>query len=88
VVAKRLNRLLRREREESLDQVLDDAAGTLLAEFAANMRRDLAAVQAALGTPWTTNPAEGQINRAKTIKRTMYGRARFQLLRARVLHAA
>jgi transposase len=88
VVAKRLNRLLRREGEESLDQVLDDAAGTLLGEFAANMRRDLGAVQAALDTPWTTSPAEGQINRIKTIKRTMYGRAGFQLLRARVLHAA
>jgi transposase len=87
-VAKRLNRLLRRESEEGLDQVLVDAAGTPLAEFAANMRRDLAAVQAALDTPWTTSPAEGQINRIKTIKRSMYGRAGFQLLRARVLNAA
>jgi transposase len=87
-VAKRLNRLLRRESEEGLDQVLADAAGTPLAEFAANMRRDLAAVQAALDTPWTTSPAEGQINRIKTIKRSMYGRAGFQLLRARVLKAA
>jgi transposase len=80
--------LLRRESEEGLDQVLVDAAGTPLAEFAANMRRDLAAVQAALDTPWTTSPAEGQINRIKTIKRSMYGRAGFQLLRARVLKAA
>lgn len=87
-VAKRLNRLLRRESEESLDQLLADAAGTLLAEFAANLRRDLAAVQAALDTPWTTSPAEGQINRIKTVKRSMYGRAGFQLLRARVLDAA
>jgi len=87
-VAKRLNRLLRRESEESLDQVLTDTVGTLLAEFAANMRRDLGAVQAALDTPWTTSPAEGQINRIKTIKRSVYGRAGFQLLRARVLNAA
>ena len=36
----------------------------------------------------TTSPAEGQINRIKTIKRSMYGRAGFQLLRARVLDAA
>jgi len=56
--------------------------------FAASMRRDLPAVQAALDLPWTTSPAEGQINRIKTIKRSMYGRAGFQLLRARVLHAA
>ena len=87
-VAKRLDLLLRHESRESLAGVLDDAAGTLLADFAASIRRDLPAVQAALDLPWTTSPAEGQINRIKTIKRTMYGRAGFQLLRARVLHAA
>ena len=58
-VAKRLNLLLRHESQESLAGVLDDAAGTLLADFAASMRRDLAAVQAALDLPWTTSPAEG-----------------------------
>ena len=41
-----------------------------------------------LDLPWTTSPAEGQINRIKTTKRSMYGRAGFQLLRARVLNAA
>ena len=87
-VAKRLNRLLRRESKESLQDVLKDAAGTPLSEFAVGLKRDLAAVQAALDTPWTTSPAEGQINRIKTIKRSMYGRAGFPLLRARVLHAA
>ena len=87
-VAKRLNLLLRKKSEESLDGVLDDAAGTLLAEFAAGLRSDGFAVQAALDLPWITSPAEGQINRLKMLKRTMYGRAGFQLLRARVLHAA
>ena len=87
-IAKRLNLLLRRKSEESLGKVLEDAAATQLAEFAASLRRDLAAVQAALDTPWTTSPAEGQINRIKTIKRSMYGRAGFQLLRARVFQAA
>jgi len=87
-VAKRLNLLLRHKSQESLVGVLDDAAGTLLADFAASMRRDLAAVQAAIDLPWTTSPAEGQINRIKTIKRAMYGRAGFDLLRARVLQTA
>ena len=87
-VAKRLNLLLRHKSQESLVGVLDDAAGTLLANFAASMRRDLAAVQAAIDLPWTTSPAEGQINRIKTIKRAMYGRAGFDFLRARVLQAA
>ncbi len=87
-VAKRLNLLLRHKSQESLVGVLDDAAGTLLANFAASMRRDLAAVQAAIDQPWTTSPAEGQINRIKTIKRAMYGRTGFDLLRARVLQTA
>lgn len=37
--------------------------------------------------PWTISPVEGQIGRLKMIKRTMFGRAGFKLLRARVLHA-
>ncbi|MFK4048045.1 hypothetical protein ACI2KH_24255 [Roseomonas mucosa] len=51
------------------------------------LRKDIAAVRAALDLTWTTSPVEGQINRLKTIKRTMYGRAGFDLLRARLLHA-
>jgi transposase/DNA-binding CsgD family transcriptional regulator len=56
--------------------------------FAAGLRQDEAAVRAALTTPWSNGPVEGQVNRLKTIKRQMYGRAGFQLLRARVLAAA
>ncbi len=78
----------RRHSEAKLGKVLEDAANTPLAEFAAGLKRDLAAVQAKLDTPWTTSPAEGQINRIKTIKRSIYGRAGFDLLRARVLQAA
>ncbi len=87
-VASRLRRLLRREGDESLVEVLDAAATTQLAAFAARLRRDIGAVQAALDTPWTTSPVEGQVSRIKTIKRSMYGRAGFDLLRARVLNAA
>ena len=86
--AKRLNQVLRRQSHESLEAVLDTAAGTALKDFVASLRRDLNAIQAALDLPWTTSPAEGQINRLKMVKRTMYGRAGFRLLRARVLHAA
>jgi transposase len=86
-VAKRLNKLLRKRSKETLDEVLDDAGGTALKTFVASLRRDLNAVQAALDLPWTTSPAEGQISRLKMLKRTMYGRAGFALLRARVLHA-
>ena len=44
--------------------------------------------QAALTTPWSSGQAEGQITRFNLIKRQMYGRASFNLLRRRVLLAA
>ena len=87
-MAKRLNTLLRRKGSESLSAALDAAALTPLKEFAAGLRRDIGAVQAALDLPWTTSLVEGQVTRLKILKRAMYRRAGFQLLRARVLHAA
>jgi transposase len=87
-VAKRLALLLHRRSQEDLDAVLTAADATPLAGFVAELRKDLTAVQAAVDTRWTTSPVEGQISRLKMIKRTMYGRAGFDLLRARVLRAA
>ena len=86
--AKRLERLLQRKTQEPLTAVLDALEGALLTDFGAALRQDLPAVQAALDLPWTTSPVEGQVNRLKLIKRTMYGRAGFDLLRQRVLQAA
>lgn len=45
-------------------------------------------MRAAIVEPWSNGPVEGQVNRLKLIKRFMYGRAKFDLLRQRVLHAA
>ena len=56
--------------------------------FAAGLRQDQEAVQAALTEAWSNGPVEGHVNRLKTIKRQMYGRAELPLLRARVLHVA
>ena len=53
--------------------------------FAAGIRRDESAVNAAITTRWSTGPVEGHVNRLKTIKRQMYGRAGFTLLKARVV---
>lgn len=85
--AKRLSLLLRRKSDEVLTDVLNTAAATMLRPFVTELRKDIGAVQAALDLPWTTSPVEGQISRLKMLKRTMYGRAGFSLLRARVLHA-
>jgi transposase len=53
--------------------------------FAYGLQKDISAVTAAVETSWSNGQVEGQINQLKTIKRQMYGRAGFQLLRARVL---
>jgi len=45
-------------------------------------------VYAAVTERWSNGPVEGHVNRLKTIKRQMYGRAGFVLLRARVLNVA
>ena len=56
-----------------------------LVRFGYGLQKDLAAVTAAVETHWSNGQVEGQINRLKAIKRQMYGRAGFSLLRARVL---
>jgi transposase len=56
--------------------------------FAEGIRRDESAVLAAVTQRWSNGPVEGHINRLKTVKRQMYGRAGFVLLRARILCAA
>jgi transposase len=56
-----------------------------VAQFAKILGRDRKAVELAIETPWSNGPLEGQINRLKAIKRQMYDRAGFELLRARVL---
>lgn len=58
-----------------------------LASFATGLRRDLDAVTNGLSLPYSSGAVEGNVNRIKTLKRGMYGRARFDLLRARVLLA-
>jgi transposase len=54
--------------------------------FVSGIQRDYAAVRAAFELPWSNGQVEGQVNRLKFIKRQMYGRANFDLLRLRVLH--
>ncbi|MFF4185435.1 ISL3 family transposase [Streptomyces sp. NPDC001691] len=56
-----------------------------LTGFASYLRQDLDAVTAGLTEPWSSGIVEGHVNRAKTLKRAMYGRATFRLLRTRIL---
>ena len=87
-LARRFSAMVRQQQAEVLDTWLAAAKGSALAGFADGIGRDLDAVRAALTLPWSTGPVEGQISRLKTIKRTMCGRAGFELLRRRVLLAA
>ena len=67
---------------------MSDAANSgihAMRQFAATLRRDLVAVRNAISKPWSSGQTEGQINRLKTLKRAMYGRAGTELLRARML---
>ncbi len=57
-----------------------------LANFVKGIKQDQAAVKAALKFEWSQGQVEGQVNRLKMLKRQMYGRAKFDLLKARVLH--
>lgn len=56
--------------------------------FAQGLEQDGDAVRAALATPWSNAQSEGQITKLKLLKRQMYGRASFDLLRRRALLAA
>lgn len=59
-----------------------------LRTFARGFQADYAAVRAALELPWSNAQCEGHVTRVKFLKRQMYGRANFDLLRQRVLLAA
>ena len=87
-LARAFSAMVRRQRADGLDPWLVAAKETALAGFANGIARDRAAIRAALSLPWSTGPVEGQISHLKTIKRSMCGRAKFDLLRHRVLEAA
>jgi transposase len=82
--------LIRKRSRETLGEWLargEASSDPDLRRFAEGIRRDESAVNAAITTRWSNGPVEGHVNRLKTIKRQMYGRAGFVLLRARVLNA-
>ena len=70
-----------------LDAWIASAAASELSGLATGVTRDRAAVAAAITEPWSTSPVEGHINRLKTLKRSMYGRAGYAVLRARMMAA-
>ncbi len=80
-------RMLKAHDPNALAPWLAQAERSELRSLAAGLRRDRDVVLAAILFPWSNGQVEGQVNRLKLIKRTMYGRAGFALLRRRVLAA-
>ena len=83
-------RLVRRRDAPALTEWLRAAETSDLREFrefAAGLRHDYGAVEAAVTSEWSSGQVEGQVTRLKLVKRSMYGRAGFPLLRQRFLLA-
>ena len=87
-LAMRFRGLLRGGTPERLDAWLIDARASgiyAMQRFARTIRQDLEAVRNAVLEPWSNGQTEGQINKLKTLKRAMYGRAGVDLVRARMI---
>jgi transposase len=83
--------VVKERRADELRRWLIDAQRSEIPEFvsfANGLTSDLQAVRAGLTYEWSQGQVEGQVHRLKMIKRTMYGRGKLDLLRARVLRAA
>jgi len=87
-LAQAFAQMLRKRNASALKSWLEEATESGIPElrtFATGIKRDQAAVLAALTYEWSQGQVEGQVNRLKLIKRHAYGRAGFELLRHRVL---
>src|SRR6266487_3287134 len=90
-LAQAFMQMIREHTGQPLDSWLSSVEASHLPELksiARGIHQDKAAVLAGLTLPWSQGPLEGHVNRLKLIKRSMYGRAKLPLLRARVLHVA
>jgi transposase len=80
--------MLRLRQADKLQAWLDNCRSSNLPDlqtFAAGLQREFPSIYQALAGPWSNGTTEGHVNRLKLIKRTMFGRANFDLLRIRVL---
>ncbi len=80
--------LIAAKKPDALAPWLTAAADSELAAFASGIAADQAAVRAAVSEPWSNGQTEGQITKLKLVKRQMYGRAKLDLLEARLIGAA
>ena len=87
-LAQTFREMVKNRKAGDLTNWLESAEASGIPEFngfAMGIRRDHSAVAAGLDQPWSNGQVEGQVHRLKLLKRQMYGRAGFLLLRRRVL---
>jgi len=70
------------------DEWLEAARNSLVGSFAGGVEKELDAVRNAITSPWSNGQTEGQITRLKLIQRQIYGRAKLDLLQARLIGAS
>ncbi len=87
-LVERFHQMVRDRDPAALPAWITDAAGSVLASFGKGIVADRGAVAAAMTQPWSNGQTEGQITKLKLVKRQMYGRAKLDLLRARLLAPA
>ncbi len=87
-LVERFHNMIRKKVGTDLNPWLVDAGPSLLASFATVINKAKAAVRAAIVELWSNRQTDGQINKQKMVKRKMYGRAKVDLLEARLIGAA
>lgn len=90
-LAQQLVAMLKERNAQPLDTWLWDCQMSGISDlvtFAQGLEKEGSALHAAFTLPYSNGPVEGKINKLKYIKRSMYGRGGFPLLRQRVLKAA
>ncbi len=83
--------MIREKQVEALDSWLQSCQTSQvsrLKNFAQGIQDDYEVVKEALLMPWSSGQTEGQINRLKLLKRQMFGRAKLDLIKQRVLYAS
>lgn len=79
--------MIRKKHDAELDAWIEHAKLSLVASLANGVIKDRAAVRAAIISAWSNGQTEGQITKLKLVKRQMYGRAKIDLLEARLIGA-
>ena len=87
-LVERFHGMVRERDPTGLSAWITDTADSVLASFGKGIVTDCSAVIAAMSQPWSNGQTEGQITKLKLVKRQMYGRAKLDLLRARLLAPA